>query len=176
MIKPKALRKMPAHKKKEFNLSTYSLVELKAACKEVGITNTVEYREQYKNHSGFPAHPERFFADEWISYYDFFDILDFISYQSLKSIIQPLNLKNAREYKKFIREQKDPTLPLQPSTVYVSEWENWYKFLGKSEPFKPEFISAEYQAWSIKITDFMKQAKGGGSKVTQLCCFIRLFY
>jgi hypothetical protein len=32
-------------------------------------------------------------------------------------------------------------LPLDPQGVYQNEWENWYNFLGKDEPFKPDFIS-----------------------------------
>jgi len=175
MIQPKALRKAHQHKIKALNLPSYTLAELNVECKKLGISNSVEYKKCYKDYSGFPAHPERVYADEWISYNDFFDIPDFIPYEDLKSIIQPLELKNAKEYKQYIREQKDPSLPLQPSTVYTDEWENWYKFLGKTEPFKPEFITPEYHSWAIKINEFMKQAKGGGSKISHLCRFVRLF-
>jgi len=175
MIKPKSIRKFSLENKSIFNQNSYSLVELKAACKKNGITNTVDYKKRYQEFADFPAHPERVYADEWVSYYDFFDIPNFIPYQDLKSIIHSLNLKNANEYKRFLRDQKDPTLPFDPQTAYATEWENWYKFLHKPEPFKPEYIAPEFSAWTVKINEFMKHAKGGGSKISHLCRFVRLF-
>jgi hypothetical protein len=155
--------------------SRFSFVELKKECKKLGITNSVEYRHRYKDIPGFPAHPERTHALEWISYKDFFDIKEFIPYEDIIALIHPLNLKNAKEYKKFIREQNDSTLPFDPQTSYQNEWNNWYRFLGKEEPFKPDFISSDYSAWAEKITDFMKQARGGGTKVSKICRFVRFF-
>ncbi len=173
MIKPKALRK--ASKLPKLNGPQYTFNELKQKCKELGITNSVMYRKRYKDIPGFPAHPERTYIYEWVSYKDFFDIKDFLSYQEVFDLIRPQNFKNANEYKKFVRAQKDPTIPLDPQTVYETEWINWYRFLGKDEPFKTNFISEKYTAWAEKIDEFMKQAKGGGTKVSQLCRFVRFF-
>jgi len=72
MIKPKSIRKFSLENKSIFNQNSYSLVELKAACKKNGITNTVDYKKRYQEFADFPAHPERVYADEWVSYYDFF--------------------------------------------------------------------------------------------------------
>ena len=41
--------------------------------------------------------------------------------------------------------------------------------------FKPEYISEPYQLWGDKIQEFMKQAFGGGSKVSHLCRFVRMY-
>ena len=175
MIKPRALRLSSSSGDKLINPNGYSFSELKAECKRLGITNSVEYRNRYKDISGFPAHPERTYATQWTSYKDFFDIQDFISYQELLLIIQPLKFKNAKEYKRFIREENDQTLPYDPQTVYEKDWTNWYRFLSKEEPFQPNFIPTNYSAWAEKITEFMKQARGGGSKVSQLCRFVRFY-
>ncbi|WP_046017828.1 VPA1269 family protein [Marinomonas sp. S3726] len=155
--------------------TNYSLSSLKEECKKLGITNSVEYKAQYKNHIGFPAHPERTFLREWISYNHFFDIPDFIEFTELKALIAPLKLKNSKEYKNFTRAQQDSTIPFDPATVYSQEWVNWFHFLGKSEPYSLNFITPQYSRWKELVEEFMKSAKGGSSKVSHLCRFIRLF-
>ena len=172
-MKPQIIRQIES---KKFNreFSTHPTLEsLKQTCKKLNITNSMLYKQTYKKF-GLPAHPERIYED-WISYKDFFDIVDFVSYTELKKLITPKNLKNANEYKKYVVKQNDSSLPLDPQGVYQNEWENWYKFLGKVEPFKPDFISREYEAWAIKIKEFMTRARGGGSKETHLCRFVRLY-
>lgn len=173
MIKPQAIRKIET-KRLNKDLSTFpNLDSLKQFCKSAGITNSVLYKQKYREY-GLPAHPERIY-DEWISYKDFFDITDFISYISLKELISTKNLKNAKEYKNFVLKQNDQSFPLDPQGVYQDEWENWYKFLGKPEPFKPDFISSNYVTWAIKIKEFMTRARGGSTKESHLCRFVRLY-
>src|SRR5690554_6486166 len=125
----------------EFKRTKYTYWQLKTLCKELGLTDSKIYRDNYKKH-GLPAHPERIY-DEWISYHDFFDSPEFITYQEMKNLIAERQFKNAKEYKRFVYDQKNETLPLDPQTAYTEEWENWYVFLGKPEPFKPEFIRSE---------------------------------
>ncbi len=67
-----------------------SLAELKAICKAHGITNTVEYKQRYKDIPDLPAHPQRIFKHEWISYSDFFDIPQLRPYDVLKKEVQSL--------------------------------------------------------------------------------------
>lgn len=173
MIKPKAISPTEKNKFDKILSRFPNLESLKKFCKNSGIKNSVHYKQKYREY-GLPAHPERVY-DEWISYKDFFDIPDFISYDNLKELINNKNFKNALEYRNFVLKQKDPSFPLDPQSTYRDEWENWYKFLGKKEPFKPEFISLEYLKWAEKIEEFMTGARGGGSKVTHLCRFVRLY-
>lgn len=173
MIKPKAIRQIEKKKFIDSYSSRMTFDELKQICKRLGITNSVIYRQKYNEH-GLPAHPERIY-DEWVSYRDFFDISEFISYQELKQIIHENNFKNAKEYKSFVGNQNDPSIPFDPQGVYEDEWENWFIFLGKEEPFKPDFIPREYLAWAEKINEFMKRARGGSTKETHLCRFVRLY-
>ncbi|WP_340600954.1 gamma-mobile-trio integrase GmtZ [Acinetobacter sp. HZNU-JH01] len=170
MIKPQAIRQI---ENKKFNSEFPTLESLKQTCKNLGITNSVIYKEKYKEY-GLPAHPERIY-EEWVSYKDFFDIIEFISYAELQKLVIENNLKTLNQYKKFIKKQNDPSLPLDPESVYKNEWKNTYKFFGKEEPFKPDFISPEYITWAIKIKEFMTKARGGGSKETHLCRFVRLY-
>ncbi|WP_180023281.1 VPA1269 family protein [Acinetobacter sp. YH1901134] len=173
MIKPQAIRQIES---KQFNkkFSNFpNLESLKQFCKKLGITNSVLYKKNYKE-NGLPAHPERIY-EEWISYKDFFDIVDFIPYKELKSLVRDKNIKTSAGYKTFISKLNDPSLPLDPQGVYKEEWENWFKFLGKTEPFKPDFISPDYIIWAIKIREFMTKARGGSTKETQLCRFVRLY-
>lgn len=173
MNKLQAIRQIENNRfNKDF--STFpNLDSLKQFCKNAGITNSVLYKQKYREY-GLPAHPERIY-DEWTSYKDFFDIADFISYVSLKEIISAKNFKNAKEYKSFVLKQNDLSFPLDPQGVYQDEWENWYKFLGKPEPFKPDFISSNYVTWAIKIKEFMTRARGGSTKESHLCRFVRLY-
>ncbi|MCL7942964.1 VPA1269 family protein [Marinobacter sp. ATCH36] len=160
---------------KEPATTASSLAELKAICKEHGIRNTVDYRQRYKDIPGLPAHPERFFNDDWSSYSEFFDIPQVIPYQELKKKVRAQGIKNQREYRSWVNSLDDPRYPKTPHEVYNDEWENWYNFCGKERPFKPDYIPSAYQLWADKIVEFMKQAQGGGSKVNHLCRFVRIY-
>ncbi len=149
MIKPQAIRQI---ENKRFNkeFSTFpDLDSLKQFCKNADITNSVSYKQNYRKY-GLPAHPERIY-DEWISYKDFFDIPKFISYTDLKELIIDQSLKTMAEYKRFINKQNDASLPLDPQGVYADEWENWYKFLGKIEPFKPDLFHQTMSLGQLRL-------------------------
>lgn len=152
-----------------------TLEDVKKICKFYGIQDSVEYRERYKNISGLPAHPDRVFKDEWVSYFDLLDIPQPYLYEELKELVRTLKLISQREYKSYLSKSNDPRMPKDPQCVYGNEWENWYRFLGKEEPYKVKFISKPYEEWGFKIEEFMKVARGGGSKITHLCRFVRHF-
>lgn len=152
-----------------------NLAELKAICKEHGIKNTVEYRQRYKEISELPAHPERIFRNEWSSYSEFFDIPQIKPYKELKKEVQSQKISSKREYTSWIKSLDDPSYPAAPETAYGNEWENWFDFCGKEKPFKPEYIPPQFQLWADKISEFMKQAYGGGTKLNHLCRFVRMY-
>ena len=152
-----------------------SLADVKMICKHYGIRNSVEYRQKYKQISGLPAHPERMFPSEWISYYDLLDMPIPYTYAELTRLIQPLKLSSKAAYSRYVKESVDEKIPLDPQGVYETEWKNWYVFLGKDEPFKPDFIQAEYYLWADRIREFMKIALGGESKINYLCRFVRYY-
>ncbi|MEW8474566.1 MAG: VPA1269 family protein [Candidatus Thiodiazotropha endolucinida] len=169
---------MSSKNKPGFNrsvISATSLAELKSICKFHGIKNTVEYKERYKDIPGLPAHPERLFRNEWSSYSEFFDIPQIKPYNELKLEVQAQKIKSKREYTSWINSLKDSRYPRAPEEAYKVEWENWFDFCGKDKPFKPEYISEPYKIWADKIQEFMKQAYGGGTKVTHLCRFVRMY-
>lgn len=152
-----------------------NLAELKAICKEHGIKNTIEYRQRYKEISELPAHPERVFRNEWSSYSEFFDIPQIKPYKELKKEVQSQKISSKREYTSWIKSLDDPSYPVAPETTYGDEWENWFDFCGKEKPFKPEYITPQFQLWADKISEFMKQAYGGGTKLNHLCRFVRMY-
>jgi hypothetical protein len=152
-----------------------SLEQLKIECKKHGIKNTTDYKNRYRDFDGFPAHPERVYSDEWVSYIEFFDLNKLPTYKEVVAQIKPLGLKSQAEYKKFLKSQNNSPLPTNPQEAYAHEWVNWYQFLGKEEPFKTNFIPAEYSAWADSIDSFMSQARGGGGKSHRLCQFVRYF-
>ena len=151
------------------------LDDVRIICKHYGIKNSVEYRQKYKRIPGLPAHPERVFASDWISYYDLLDIPTPYTYSELVKLIQPKKLSSKAAYSRFVKDADDERLPLDPQGVYKAEWKNWYVFLGKDEPFKPDFIQPEYYLWADKIREFMKVALGGESKINYLCRFVRYY-
>lgn len=153
---------------------TFSYEQLKQKCKELGIIDSVSYRENYK-HLKLPAHPERLFKDEWKSYCDFFDIPQLLPYQEALKVLHNKNLKSEKQYREYCFKNRDSGLPLAPENTYYGEWENWYVYLGKQEPFKPEYIPQEYHQWKFKIIEFMKTARGGPTKETSICRFVKQF-
>ena len=95
MIKPKAIRQIEKDNFLNLYPEQYSLQSLKEKCKALGIKNTIDYRDKYREYN-LPSHPERLFKDDWTSYRDFFDIPEFISYQELEKKVRQQKLKNAK--------------------------------------------------------------------------------
>ncbi|MCO7232391.1 MULTISPECIES: VPA1269 family protein [unclassified Cobetia] len=155
--------------------ANFSLHEMKLLCKKHGISNSSEYKKRYKEVPGLVAHPERMFPDEWVSYNDFFDIPEFYTYEEVVYKIKGKGIRSQSEYKKYVKDLGDPRFPFDPQGAYAESWKNWYKFLGKEEPFNVEFILPEFKQWRVKIDEFMRQALGGSSKKSYLCRFVRVY-
>tara|TARA_Y100001949_G_C15882562_1_gene284470 strand:+ start:110 stop:727 length:618 start_codon:yes stop_codon:yes gene_type:complete len=153
-----------------------SLKEIKSICKDQGINNTIDYKRRYRDIRGLPAHPERIFSDEWKGYPEFFDMPQLQPYEQLKKEVQQSGIKSKSQYQSWISSKNDNNYyPRHPEEVYKDEWENWYDFCGKDKPFKPDYIPIPFKEWGEKINEFMKQAQGGGSKITHLCRFVRIY-
>jgi hypothetical protein len=150
-----------------------TLVDAKFVVKCLKIKNSQEYLQHYKNHSCLPAHPERVFSEEWVDWYHFCDIPVPYSYEETRALVIDDGVKGSEDYKRFLAAQNDPRIPRAPATVYKDEWVNWYSFLNKQEPFKTEYICAPYLAWADSINQFLKGARGGDSKESMLCRFVR---
>lgn len=152
-----------------------SLNDVKRAVKIIDIKNSKQYREVYKRFPPLPAHPERVFSADWIDWYDLCDIPRHYSYEEASCIVQAAGIKTQADYLQYAVSTADPRLPKSPDDVYKFEWKNWYKFLGKVEPFGVEFIDDSHKEWARSITLFMKKARGGPSKEANLCRFVRLY-
>lgn len=152
-----------------------SLSDVKAICKHHGIKNSREYRERYKTIEGLPSHPERMFQSEWTSYSEFFSMPELLQYDALKEEVQYAKIRSKRQYIAWVTGKNDRRYPKNPEEAYDLEWENWFEFCGKEKPFKPNYIPKEYKIWTDTINEFMKTARGGCSKESHLCRFVRVF-
>lgn len=151
-----------------------NLNELKQAVRVLKIKNSQYYREIYKEH-GLPAHPERTFKVDWVSWYDLCDIPLPYSYEELCSIVRENKLNSIAEYKRFAIDSKDQKLPRAPDEHYKGEWINWHVFFEKEEPFKVQNIRDPYSKWGSSIKSFLRVAKSGTSKESFLCRFVRFY-
>jgi hypothetical protein len=145
---------------------------LKQACKVLQIRDSQQYREIRKEYKMLPAHPERF--DGWIDWFDLLDIPVPYSYQELVGHVRKAGCQNLSDYKKWRTESNDPKIPFSPMEVYEkSGWTNYYDFFGKLRPYQTKYLDSDWEAWSICITEFLKQARGGTTKQQELCQFVR---
>ncbi|SFM69741.1 gamma-mobile-trio integrase GmtZ [Halopseudomonas yangmingensis] len=157
-------------------VSPSNLDELKSIIRENGINNSPQYRRRYKDIPGLPAHPERVFSEEWKGYVDFFDIPDLISYKKLKKEVIASKIGSKKAYISWVNSlNNDARYPRAPEEAYGEEWEDWYEFCGKEKPYQLRYISEPYKLWADKIEEFMRQALGGGSKINNLCRFVRMY-
>lgn len=150
-----------------------SLAELKYSVKVLNIKNSKDYRDRYKDFPCLPAHPDRVFSMEWVSWYDLCDIPVPYSYQELRILVNEDGVKGEMDYRRFVASRKDPRIPRDPATVYKAVWTSWYSFLNKEEPFKTKYIRHPYTAWAEDINEFLKKARSGDLKQQMLCKFVR---
>lgn len=151
------------------------LADVKKMVKILDIKNSAEYRQIYKEHPSLPAHPERKFKDEWVNWYDLCDIPRPYSYEEAKKLIAKQGISTRREYLDYIIRTGDPRLPRTPDQVYQRLWINWHVYLGTKEPYRIKNIRAPYLGWAECIGEFLKSAKGGKTKESHLCRFVRYF-
>jgi hypothetical protein len=152
-----------------------SLVDIKLAVKILGITNSQDYRENRKVYTMLPANPDRKFKTEWVDWYDTCNIQKPYKYGEAVDLIAREKLGSKREYIDYVIQSGDIRLPRTPDQVYKDEWINWYVYLGTREPYRVKNIRSPYTPWADCIQDFLKGAKGGGTKESHLCRFVRYY-
>jgi hypothetical protein len=82
-----------------------------------------------------PYHPQRKYANEWISFEDFLGIQkkpDFLNYEEAKKLLAKFKL-NTTSWRKFVKTEKRPlNIPSNPDKSYKDNgWKGWADFLGK---------------------------------------------
>lgn len=149
--------------------------ELKRAVKILNIKDSREYRNIYQLYPPLPSHPERKFKSNWIDWYELCDIPRPYSYDEAMTLISQEKLFSKKEYVNYIIKTGDLKLPRTPERVYKDDWINWYVFLGTREPYKIRNIRSPFTKWARCIEEFLKKAKGGATKESHLCRFVRYY-
>jgi len=87
-----------------------------------------------------PNHPERVYRNMgWNGISDFLGYessrsksIKYLDFEEAKHFVKKLNLNSVKEWNLFTKSKKRPlNLPTDPRTYYLTEWKNWYDFLGK---------------------------------------------
>jgi len=147
------------------------------AVRVLKIKNSREYRKLRDKYHQLPSNPKRSFPSEFIDWYHLCNIPKPYEYSKLQQLVQKNNIKTISAYKKWRASCKDLSIPSNPheSIFYKSEWVNWYLFFGIEEPFQPKYLHKPYLAWRDEINEYMKFARGAGTKRALLCKFVRLY-
>ncbi|MCU8072232.1 VPA1269 family protein [Shewanella sp. SM32] len=78
------------------------------------------------------------------------------------------------DYKNLRSKLNDPKMPASPIEYYESDgWTNTFDFFGVKRPYQVRYFEPELKPWGDLITEFLKTAKGGDTKVKDLCEFVR---
>lgn len=155
-----------------------SLEALKAAIKYLGCKSYEDYVRTYKDYpfAKLPRNPNRYknLRDQsWPGWKEILGI-SFYRYEVLKDMVQAEGLKGQNGYKRFRIDSGDIKIPASPEECY-SEWENWYVFLGKPEPYQEQYIKEPYLEWRKHLNSYLKVAKASSVKETAICRFLRGF-
>jgi hypothetical protein len=150
-----------------------TLKGLKNACKILGIKNSLQYRHVQKNYAQLPSKPDKKFTD-WIDWYDLLDIPKPYELHELKKIIQLNQCTSLAAYKNLRSKLNDPKMPASPIEYYEGDgWTNTFDFFGVKRPYQVRYFEPKWKRWGDLITEFLKTAKGGDTKVKDLCEFVR---
>ena len=154
-----------------------SFTLLVQAVKSLNIKNSSEYRALRNKYNQLPSNPKRSFFNDFIDWYDLCNIPKPYKYNELQRLVKVNKITTIAEYYTWRLASKDPSIPSNPheNSYYKNDWINWYKLFGTEEPFQPKYLHKPYLAWRDEINEFMKFARGGGSKKTILCKFVRLY-
>ena len=125
-----------APQKKDRNFYV-SYDELKEILKKNNVTTSKKWRKFRKKNkrADIPSHPDQLYK-EWISWGELFGTgsrshKQFVSYKKAKEIIQKLNIKTQKEYKKFTKTKEFKLLNIPTNPNRYKEFEGLGIFLGK---------------------------------------------
>ncbi|MEL4385460.1 VPA1269 family protein [Shewanella xiamenensis] len=150
-----------------------TLRALKIACKVLGIRDSLQYRQIQKEYSQLPSKPDKKFKD-WIDWYDLLEIPKPYELHELKKIVRSHKCTSIADYKKLRSTLNDPKMPASPIDYYKDKgWTNTFDFFGVKRPYQVRYFEPEWKPWGDLITEFLKTAKGGDTKVKDLCEFVR---
>ena len=125
-------------------------ITFESACdivKNLKLMNTNEWRNWIKNNKEYniPYNPDTYYKDYgWVNWKHFLNKnfkLDFISHSEAKEILKELNIKNNKEFKKWIKDNKSFKIPMAPENTYKnSGWISWGDFLSNKNVHKKLFM------------------------------------
>jgi superfamily II DNA or RNA helicase len=111
-------------------------------CRQFMIDKKIETKAQFdEQKAGFPINipraPQHTYSETGFKNWPHFlsqNDTDFLNYNEAKTLIQPMCLKSANEYReKFSKRALPDRLPSNPSQKYKNKgWESWEEFLGKA--------------------------------------------
>ena len=150
---------------------------LRHTLKVLGIKNSKHYRELRKSYNQLPSNPKRSFPDAFVDWYHLCNIAKPYKFSKLQQLVKSNNITTMAMYKKWRSASNDSRIPASPhqNIFYKKYWVNSYMFFGIEQPFQPEYIHKPYLAWRDEIYEFMRYARGAGTKKNYLCKFVRLF-
>jgi hypothetical protein len=120
-----------------------------SAVKKLGITNTNQYRIEYKKDPMLPSTPRLQYAKDWVSNEYFFGAKHkneklknlkpipkqfYSTIYSARIAVKSIGAETESEYAE-LRHLK-PKLPPNPASTYASEWKGWIEFFSVKEPRK----------------------------------------
>lgn len=107
----------------------YNYDDAKSACRKLGITSGLSYREKYKQDLHMPSRPDIQYEKNWISWDEFFDKEEkYQNFFDARLIACSYNFRTAQDYKDTY-SHVDPKLYAAPQRVY-KEWNGWNDYLG----------------------------------------------
>ncbi|MEZ8778955.1 VPA1269 family protein [Vibrio splendidus] len=150
-----------------------NLKQFKTACAILKIKDSSEYRATQKNYPQLPSKPEKRIAD-WSNWYEALDIPRPYGYDELAVLVRSRRVFSLAEYAKLRVESNDPRMPVKPEEHYQGKgWTNTYDLWGVKRPYQVKYFTDEWSLWAETIKEFLKSARGGGTKAKDLCEFVR---
>jgi hypothetical protein len=123
-----------------------TLAQLREATEEAGVSKIREYTKSSKLQEGWPANPDLFYKDEWVSWVDLFG-KEHLTLDQLKESVKKAEVDSEVDYRE-IHCKLHKTWPSNPATLY-KEWVGWPDLFGREK----------FQAGRPKNPNFLKFSK-----------------